>query len=96
MCQFKEEHFFLPFLFKIRRLTYVKTITDQTEKRVVPAVVQADEALVELLHHGAQHGTGIVGEVQVSDLHHRDRDDGERLLVLFGGTRSQLQKESRS
>lgn len=60
---------------------------------VVPAVVLADEALTELVHHGAQHGAGIVGKVQISDLHHRNRDDGERLLVLFSGTRSQLQEE---
>lgn len=60
----------------------------------VPAVVLADEALAELVHHGAQHGTGVVGKVQISDLHHWDRDDGERLLVLFGGTRPQLKEES--
>lgn len=58
---------------------------------MVPAVVGADEALAELVHHRAQHGAGIVSKVQISDLHHRNRDDGERLLVLFGGTRSQLQ-----
>ncbi len=54
----------------------------------VPAVILADETLAELVHNGAQHGAGVVGKVQVSDFHHRNRDDGERLLVLFGGTRS--------
>jgi len=59
----------------------------------VPAVVLADEAPVQLVHHGAQHGAGVVGEVQISDLHHRNRDDGERLLVFFGWAGSQLQEE---
>lgn len=72
---------------------YLKSF--QMKRRVrVPAVVLADEALAELVHHGAQHGTGVVGKVQISDLHHWDRDDGERLLVLFGGTRPQLKEES--
>lgn len=71
-------------------------ISAHTEAQIiVPAVVLADEALIELVHHSAQHGAGIVGKVQISDLHHRNRDDGERLLILFSGTRSQLQEESR-
>lgn len=55
---------------------------------VLPAVILADESLAELVHHSAQHGTGIVSKVQISDLHHRYRDDGKGLLILFGGTRS--------
>lgn len=62
--------------------------------RLVPAVVLADEALAELVHHGAQHGAGVIGEVQISDLHHRDRDNSERLFILLGGTRSQLKEET--
>lgn len=55
---------------------------------VLPAVILADESLAELVHHSAQHGTGIVSKVQISDLHHRYWDDGKGLLILFGGTRS--------
>lgn len=62
--------------------------------RLVPAVVLADEALGELVHHGAQHGAGVIGKVQISDLHHRDRDNSECLLILLGGTRSQLKEEN--
>lgn len=65
---------------------------DTRHTHTVPAVILADEALIELVHHRTQHGTGIIGKVQISDLHHRNRDDGERLLVLFGGTCSQLQE----
>lgn len=68
-------------------MKYTHTHT-RTRVRIIPAVILADEALVELLHNGAQHGTGIIGKVQVSDLHHGNRNDGESLLVLFGGTRS--------
>lgn len=60
----------------------------------LPPIILADEALAELLHHSAQHGAGIVGKVQISDLHHRNRDDGKGLLVLLGGTRPQLWEES--
>lgn len=61
---------------------------------VSPAIILADESLAELLHHGAQHGAGIVSKVQVSDLHHRNRDDGKGLLVLLGGTGPQLWEKS--
>lgn len=56
-----------------------------------PAVVLADEALVKFLHGAGQHGAGIVGKVQVSDLGHGHRHDGKGLLVLLGGAGAQLQ-----
>lgn len=59
-----------------------------TNRHIIPAVVLADEALAELFYNGAQHGTSIIGKVQISDLHHGNRNNGESLLVLFGGTRS--------
>lgn len=68
--------------------------TEQLETGVSPAIVLADESLAELLHHSEQHGAGIVSKVQISDLHHRNRDDGKGLLVLLGGTRPQLWEKS--
>ena len=66
-----------------------------TPTQVLPAVILADEALVELVHHGAQHGAGIVGKVQVSDLHDGNRDDGKGLLILLSGTRPELEGDNK-
>lgn len=43
-----------------------------TLPRSPPAVILADEALIQFLHSAGQHGAGIIGKVQVSDLGHRN------------------------
>lgn len=53
------------------KLTHAQQLYSYTQD-VVPPVILADEALIELVHHSAQHGTGIIGKVQISDLHHRN------------------------
>lgn len=74
----------------INSSSFPTTRVISSSRATLLAVVLADEALAELVHHGAQHRAGIVGKVQVSDFHHGNGNDGERLLVLFGGTRPQL------
>ena len=56
----------------------------------VPPLVLSDVAVLELPHSGLQNLAGIVGKVQVSDLRQRNRHDGKRLFVLFGGAGANL------
>lgn len=73
----------MDFKHKPDRCTHTQTHT----RAVLLAVILADKALAELVNHSAQHSAGVIGEVQIPDLHHGDRDDGESFLVLFSGTR---------
>lgn len=56
----------------------------------VPPLILSDVAVLELLHCALQHLVGIIGEVQVPDLRQGNGHDGERLLVLFRRTGTDL------
>lgn len=65
----------------------------KTRGKPSPPFVLGDGAFLQLPGDGAQHLAGVVGKVQVPNLGRRNRDDGERLLVLLHGGGADLKRK---